>query len=149
MFWSLCLISFGQGGYNPSLQAFGADQLGEEEDLPCNQTGQRKQSKRTLFFTWWYFGVCSGSLLGVSIMSYIQDTLGWSLGFAVPTLVMVASIGLFSCGTKFYAYNPGKAVRDNPKPFQSMVHCLKTAISRVFNCGIGELGHKVGLPELE
>lgn len=149
MFWSLCLISFGLGGYNPSLQAFGADQLGEEEDLPCNQTDQKTRSKRTLFFTWWYFGVCSGSLLGVSIMSYIQDTLGWSLGFAVPTLVMVASIMLFSCNTKSYAYNPAKVALDNPKPFHSMVQCLKIAISRVFKCGIGELDHKVGLPELE
>jgi len=82
-------------------------------------------------------------------MSYIQETLGWSLGFTVPTLVMVASIMLFSCGTKSCAYNPAKVALDNPKPFHSMVHCLKIAISRVFKCGIGESDHKVGLPELE
>lgn len=148
MFWSLCLISLGQGGYNPSLQAFGADQLGEEIDLPScnNQTDQkRKKSKRTLFFTWWYFGICSGSLLGVSIMSYIQDTLGWSLGFAVPTLVMVSSIVLFSYGTKFYAYNPAKVILDNPNPFESMVHCLKVVMSRVCKCGISESNRKIEL----
>lgn len=150
MFWSLCLISLGQGGYNPSLQAFGADQLGEEEDLPTDQTDLKKSSKRTLFFTWWYFGVCSGSLLGVSIMSYIQDTLGWSLGFAVPTLVMIASIILFSSGTKCYTFDFANDHKvDNPNPVKSMVNGLKAAISRVFSCGIGESKRKVKFPELE
>ncbi|CAO2840546.1 unnamed protein product [Amaranthus hypochondriacus] len=151
MFWSLCLISFGQGGYNPSLQAFGADQLGEEEDLPSNQTDLKKSSKRTLFFTWWYFGVCSGSLLGVSLMSYIQDTFGWSLGFAVPTIVMIVSIILFTCGTRCYAFNfSGDHDADDPAPFKSMAYGLKVAISKVFNCGgIGESNRKVDAPELE
>lgn len=150
MFWSLCLISLGQGGYNPSLQAFGADQLGEEDDLPSNQTDCKKSSKRTLFFTWWYFGVCSGSLLGVSIMSYIQDTLGWSLGFAVPTLVMIVSILLFSGGTRCYAFHfPDDQKVDDHTPFKNMADGLKAAISRVFYCGIGESKRKVDIPELE
>ncbi|XP_021749960.1 protein NRT1/ PTR FAMILY 5.9-like [Chenopodium quinoa] len=150
MFWSLCLISLGQGGYNPSLQAFGADQLGEEEDLPTDQTDLKKSSKRTLFFTWWYFGVCSGSLLGVSVMSYIQDTLGWSLGFAVPTLAMIASIILFSSGTRSYTFNFTNDHKvDNPNPFKTTVDGLKAAISRMFNCGIGESHRKVDVPELE
>ncbi|KMS97292.1 hypothetical protein BVRB_7g177350 isoform B [Beta vulgaris subsp. vulgaris] len=150
MFWSLCLISLGQGGYNPSLQAFGGDQLGEEEDLPSNQTDLKTSSKRTTFFTWWYFGVCSGSLLGVSIMSYIQDTLGWSLGFAIPTMVMIASIILFSCGTRCYAFNFANDQKlDNHSPLTNITNGLKTAISRVFNCGIGESHRKVNAPELE
>ncbi|XP_021720170.1 protein NRT1/ PTR FAMILY 5.9-like [Chenopodium quinoa] len=150
MFWSLCLISLGQGGYNPSLQAFGADQLGEEEDLPTDQTDLKKSSKRTLFFTWWYFGVCSGSLLGVSVMSYIQDTLGWSLGFAVPTLAMIASIILFSSGTRSYTFNFANDHKvDNHNPLKTTVDGLKAAISRVFNCGIGESHRKADVPELE
>ncbi|KAI9121657.1 hypothetical protein K1719_008690 [Acacia pycnantha] len=59
---SLCLISLAQGGYNPSLQAFGADQLDDDEELPCSKE-DNKPNKKTVFFQCWYFGVCSGSLL--------------------------------------------------------------------------------------
>jgi peptide/histidine transporter 3/4 len=89
---SLYLISLGQGGYNPSLQAFGADQLGEDEELPCSNTDDTSCNKKALFFQWWYFGVCAGSLMGVTVMSYIQDTFGSVKGFAIPAISMLLSI---------------------------------------------------------
>ncbi|KAL0554911.1 hypothetical protein IC582_008841 [Cucumis melo] len=108
LFSSLYLISLGQGGYNPSLQAFGADQLDHDDaELPtinAKTPTDEKPKKKSLFFQWWYFGVCSGSLLGVTIMSYIQDNFGWVLGFAIPMCAMVFSVALFSCGTKIYRY---------------------------------------------
>lgn len=111
LFWSLYMISLGQGGYNPSLQAFGADQLNIEDELPSTKADEDENSeKKSLFFQWWYFGICIGSLMGISLLAYIQDTLGWGLGFAIPTIAMVTSIILFSCGTKFYAYKQAKTV---------------------------------------
>ncbi|KAL9228378.1 hypothetical protein vseg_003967 [Gypsophila vaccaria] len=138
MFWSLCLVSLGQGGYNPSLQAFGVEQLADDDDtLPSNNQTENKKacsSRKTLFFTWWYFGVCAGSLLGVSIMSYIQDTFGWSLGFAVPTLVMVASSVLFTCGNRFYVRSPGKDMGTDQKTFVAALQGFKSAVVKVFRC---------------
>ncbi|GAB4836602.1 hypothetical protein Ancab_001514 [Ancistrocladus abbreviatus] len=153
LFWCLCLISLGQGGYNPSLQAFGAEQLGEEEELPSTKTNHNTQSKRSLFFTWWYFGVCTGSLLGVLIMAYIQDTLGWALGFAIPAMGMIISVVLFSLGSRFYMYN--KATEFVDKPFQHMLHVLKAAVSKTFNYriavseseGKGSTAHELELQE--
>ncbi|KAL9235608.1 hypothetical protein vseg_010353 [Gypsophila vaccaria] len=151
MFWSLCLISLGQGGYNPSLQAFGVEQLGDDDILPSSQTEKTGSSRKTHFFTWWYFGVCSGSLLGVSFMSYIQDTFGWSLGFAVPTLVMVASSVLFSCGNRFYAYNSGKEmiVDHSDKSLITTLQGLKAALVRVFSCCICKSHSRISVAELE
>ncbi|XP_074287467.1 protein NRT1/ PTR FAMILY 5.9-like [Silene latifolia] len=149
MFWSLCLVSLGQGGYNPSLQAFGVEQLGEDETLPSNQTDKTCSSRKTVFFTWWYFGVCSGSLLGVSIMSYIQDTFGWSLGFAVPTLVMAASNVFFSCGQRFYTYDTGKEMVADRKPLVAACQGLKTAVIKVFKCRSCKSECRVSVPELE
>ncbi|PIN23580.1 H+/oligopeptide symporter [Handroanthus impetiginosus] len=73
--WSLYMISLGQAGYNPSLQAFGADQLENEDDLPCTNSDDQSSAKKSLFFQWSYFGVCCGSLQfvmykGVVVISY-------------------------------------------------------------------------------
>ncbi|KAL5199505.1 hypothetical protein ABZP36_020708 [Zizania latifolia] len=107
LFFPLYLISIGQGGYNPSLQAFGADQLdiGDDDgggDESGTTTEEQRSKVKSLFFQWWYFGICSGSLLGNSTMSYVQDTVGWGLGFAIPSAVMAASVAAFCCCTPLY-----------------------------------------------
>ncbi|XP_020578490.1 protein NRT1/ PTR FAMILY 5.9-like isoform X2 [Phalaenopsis equestris] len=104
LFLPLYLISIGQSGYNPSLQAFGADQLELEED--CKE--EEKANKKSSFFQWWYFGICTGSLLGNSTMSYIQDNFGWGLGFSIPAAAMALSVTFFLCGSRFYVQRETK-----------------------------------------
>ncbi|CAA2950964.1 NRT1 PTR FAMILY [Olea europaea subsp. europaea] len=129
--WSLYMISLGQGGYNPSLQAFGAEQLGDDNGLPCTSNNDQSSKKKSLFFQWWYFGVCCGSLLGVSVMSYMQDTLGWGLGFAIPTMAMVASIAMFLCGNRFYTHKQERNI--DGKSFEEIIQTVKAAISKMIN----------------
>ncbi|KAK4853820.1 hypothetical protein QYF36_015208 [Acer negundo] len=132
LYCSLCLISLGQGGYNPSLQAFGADQLynhDDDDELP-NSKDNCKSNKKGVFFTWWYFGVCSGSLLGVIVMSYIQDTYGWVLGFAIPTIAMVTSTITFLCGSRIYRYKSDEKT-DAKSPFPSIVRAIKAIASKL------------------
>ncbi|KAI4351520.1 hypothetical protein L6164_005884 [Bauhinia variegata] len=145
--WSLYLISIGQAGYNPSLQAFGGDQLDDEEELPCSKD-ENKPNKRTLFFKWWYFAVCGGSLMGVTVMSYIQDTFGWVLGFAIPAISMAMSILIFSCGSPIYLYkqpDQGKA----KMPFMEIVQAIKASALKCFHCGITLQNDKAEVVELE
>ncbi|KAL2500009.1 Protein NRT1/PTR FAMILY 5.8 [Abeliophyllum distichum] len=130
--WSLYMISLGQGGYNPSLQAFGAEQLGGDNGLPCStNNNDQSSSEKSLFFQWWYFGVCCGSLLGVSVMSYIQDTLGWGLGFAIPTIAMVTSIAMFLSGNRFYTREQEKNI--DGKSFEEIIQAIKAAVSKMIN----------------
>lgn len=139
LFWSLCVISLGQGAYNPSLQAFGADQLdANDEMLPSSGKDEEKSDKKTRFFQWWYFGVCSGSLLGVTIMSYIQDTFGWVIGFAIPSIAMVTSTILFSCGSRIYIYRLDREM--DCKPFHSMTQAIKATFSKL-------ISSKISLPD--
>ncbi|XP_021297929.1 protein NRT1/ PTR FAMILY 5.9-like [Herrania umbratica] len=146
LFWSLCLISLGQGAYNPSLQAFGADQLDHDEELPCSKD-EKSSNKKSIFFQWWYFGVCSGSLLGVILMSYIQDTFGWVLGFAIPMFAMVISVALFTCGSRIYAY---KSVRTmDGKPFQNIIQVIKVTASKIIKGRISLSNDKSDAVELE
>ncbi|KAK7266224.1 hypothetical protein RIF29_18866 [Crotalaria pallida] len=144
---SLYLISLGQGGYNPSLQAFGADQFDDDEELPCSKDDRTAKS-RTLFFQWWYFGICGGSLMGVTIMSYIQDTLGWVIGFAIPAISMLLSILIFSCGSPIYVY---KHLDDHQAKMQftNILQAIKSSALKCFHCGITLPNDKSEVSELE
>lgn len=127
MFISLYLISLGIGGYNPSLQAFGADQIDTEDELPLSKT-DTSSDKKSAFFQWWYFGICSGALLGVSIMPNIQDTLGWGLGFAVPAMAMAVSMIVFSCGSRFYSYEGDR--NNDVKSVEKVVQVVKSCVCK-------------------
>lgn len=136
------MISIGQGGYNPSLQAFAADQLDIGDDL--GGKNEEKSNKKSRFFQWWYFGICSGSLLGNSIMSYVQDTYGWELGFAIPTVAMAASVACFTAGARYYVRNQ-RAPEDTrgSRPIEDMIRGLKQAVlSRVQNSAASKLPPK-------
>ncbi|XP_076908632.1 protein NRT1/ PTR FAMILY 5.8-like [Bidens hawaiensis] len=127
MFVSLYLISLGIGGYNPSLQVFGADQIDTEDELPTTKT-DTSPDKKGAFFQWWYFGICSGSLLGVSIMPNIQDSVGWGLGFAVPATAMAVSMVMFSCGNRFYTYENDRG--NDVKSMEKVVQAVKSCVSK-------------------
>ncbi|XP_066377945.1 protein NRT1/ PTR FAMILY 5.8-like isoform X2 [Miscanthus floridulus] len=124
LFFPLYLISIGQGGYQPSLQAFGADQLSigddddddDDEDTEPGAAPEEKAKVKSMFFQWWYFGMCSGSLLGNSTMSYVQDNFGWGLGFAIPSAVMALSVVAFFCCTPLYKQQTQPKGAGRPSP---------------------------------
>ncbi|KAK9117016.1 hypothetical protein Sjap_015963 [Stephania japonica] len=124
---SLFLISIAQGGYNPCLQAFGAEQLNNDEELPSSTKDGKGSNQKSLFFKWWYFGICSGSLLGISLMAYVQDSFGWSLGFAIPAIAMTLSAAPFSCGTRFYTVKETKGL----KQIESFVKAIKASVPNI------------------
>ncbi|GMJ04220.1 hypothetical protein like AT5G14940 [Hibiscus trionum] len=142
LFGSLCLISLGQGAYNPSLQAFGADQLGHD-----TIDDKISSKKKGLFFQCWYFGVCSGSLLGVILMSYIQDTFGWVLGFAIPMFAMIISVVLFVCGSRIYTHKPDRTLYN--KPFLNILGAMKEMVSRLIKGRITLVNDESDVVELE
>ncbi|CAH2072722.1 unnamed protein product [Thlaspi arvense] len=134
LYTSLCLVALGLGVLNPSLQAFGADQLDHDldQDQDHEQSSENKEVKsnrKTQFFQWWYFGVCAGSLLGVTVMAYIQDTFGWVLGFAIPTASMLLLILLFLCGCGVYVYADPN-LDPKAKPFQRIFDLIKERVCR-------------------
>ncbi|OEL13504.1 Protein NRT1/ PTR FAMILY 5.8 [Dichanthelium oligosanthes] len=118
LFFPLYLTSIGQGGYQPALQAFGADQLaiGDDDDAESGLTAEQKGKVKSMFFQWWYFGMCSGSLLGNSTMSYVQDNFGWGLGFTIPSAVMALSVAAFFCCTPLYKQTPQPKGARRPSP---------------------------------
>ncbi|KAL5558418.1 hypothetical protein UlMin_034629 [Ulmus minor] len=96
-FIALYIVAIAESGHKPCTQAFGADQFDEENPEECKT--------RSSFFNWWYFGVCSGSLVTILVVSYIQDNLSWALGFGIPCIGMVIALVVFLLGTTTYRYS--------------------------------------------
>ncbi|EPS63901.1 hypothetical protein M569_10881, partial [Genlisea aurea] len=95
-FLAMYMVSVATGGHKPALQSFGADQF--EDDHP----GERKQ--KMSFFNWWNFALCCGCLLGVTVIVYVQDHVGWISADIVLTSVMASSVLVFVAGRRFYRY---------------------------------------------
>ncbi|KAM3334077.1 hypothetical protein ACQJBY_028874 [Aegilops geniculata] len=93
---SLYLVALAEAGHKPCAQAFGADQF--------DQHHPEESVSRSSFFNWWYFGMCSGTAATTMVSSYIQDNIGWGLGFGIPCLVMVLALAMFLLGTRRYRY---------------------------------------------
>ncbi|GMH03691.1 hypothetical protein Nepgr_005530 [Nepenthes gracilis] len=93
--FAFALMSIGAGGVRPCSQAFGAEQV-DRIDNPKNE--------RVLetFFNWYYATSCLSVLIALTVIVYIQDHLGWRVGFGVPAILMFLSALLFLVASPFY-----------------------------------------------
>ncbi|XP_051226404.1 protein NRT1/ PTR FAMILY 5.10 [Lolium perenne] len=93
---ALYLVALGEGAHKPCAQAFAADQFDEKDP--------KENVARSSFFNWWYFGMCAGTAVTTMVSSYVQDNVGWGLGFGIPCIVIAVSLALFLIGTPTYRY---------------------------------------------
>ncbi|GAV64451.1 PTR2 domain-containing protein [Cephalotus follicularis] len=92
---SFALISIGAGGIRPCSLAFGADQLDNREN-PNNERALES------YFSWYYASATSGVFIALTGIVYIQDHLGWVVGFGVPAILMFFAACLFLLASPFY-----------------------------------------------
>ncbi|CAK7342762.1 unnamed protein product [Dovyalis caffra] len=116
-FLAIYLISMGTGGHKPSLESFGADQFDENHD--------EERKEKMSYFNWWNFGLCSGLLLGVTVVVYVQDHVGWGAADVILTAVMALSLVIFIIGRPFYRYQVPTG-----SPLTPMLQVLVAAIRK-------------------
>ncbi|MCE0481424.1 hypothetical protein HAX54_039184 [Datura stramonium] len=92
---SFMLMSIGAGGVRPCSLAFGANQF-DKRDNPDN--------KRVLetFFNWYYASAMISVLIAMTGIVYLQDHMGWKVGFGVPAIIMFFSGLLFFLASPLY-----------------------------------------------
>ncbi|OIW18098.1 hypothetical protein TanjilG_01187 [Lupinus angustifolius] len=99
-FIGLYLIALGTGGIKSCVSSFGADQF--------DDTDSQERIKKGSFFNWFYFSVSIGGVISSTFLVWIQENVGWGLGFGIPTLFMGLAIVSFFLGTPLYRFKkPG------------------------------------------
>ena len=97
LYAGLYAMAFGVGGVKATLPAHGADQL--------DHSNQRLISA---FFNWFFFSLCTGGLISVTLMIWIEENLGWNWSFKISVIVLSVTLFIFTVGFSFYRYKlPG------------------------------------------
>nr|CAB3473212.1 unnamed protein product [Digitaria exilis] len=92
----LYLITIGSGGIKPCTSALGADQFDGADPVERVNKGS--------FFNWFFFSINLGSLLSSTVLVWVQDNVGWGVGFAIPMVLTVFGLAVFVAGRKVYRY---------------------------------------------
>ncbi|XP_030524740.1 protein NRT1/ PTR FAMILY 7.3 [Rhodamnia argentea] len=93
---SIYLVALGNGGYQPNIATFGADQFDEEDP--------REGHSKVSFFSYFYLALNLGSLFSNTILGYFEDEGMWALGFWVSAGSALAALALFLGGTAKYRH---------------------------------------------
>ncbi|KAM7488469.1 hypothetical protein LguiB_025953 [Lonicera macranthoides] len=114
---ALYILAVGTGGTKPNISTIGADQFDDFDPKEKNQ--------KLSFFNWWMFSIFFGILFGNTILVYIQDNVGWSLGYGIPTAGLALSITIFLIGTPFYRHK-----KPAGSPFTKMARVIVAALRK-------------------
>ncbi|GAB4842249.1 hypothetical protein Ancab_012217 [Ancistrocladus abbreviatus] len=109
------LISIGTGGVRSCSLAFGADQVDRREN-------PKTETVLETYFNWYKFTACLSVLIAFTVIVYIQEKKGWSVGFGIPAILMFLSALSFFMASSFYIkIRPGKSL------FSSLAQALAAA----------------------
>lgn len=92
---SFAMIAIGGGGIRSSSLAFGIDQFVDIGD-------HRKGGVRDRFFAWYYAMYMFSMFIGYTLIVYVQDKLGWRLGFGISVVLLILATLCFFVGSPFY-----------------------------------------------
>ncbi|KAL5976661.1 hypothetical protein ACLOJK_020994 [Asimina triloba] len=96
LFTGLGLITIGAGGIRPCNLPFGADQF--------DASTEKGRAAIDSFFNWYYFTLTAAVIIALTGVVYVQNSISWSLGLAIPAGMLAISIVIFFLGVPVYVY---------------------------------------------
>jgi peptide/histidine transporter 3/4 len=115
----LYLVAIG-GALSPVMVSFGADQFGDDES---------ERGRQSSFFNWFYFTMNVGSLVGGTVLVWVQTAHGWRLGYGIPALLSVLAVALFVAGTGAYR-------RHQPPGGSPLTRIAQVVVAAVRKCDV-------------
>ena len=93
---SIYLTALGNGGYQPNIATFGADQFDEEDP--------KEGHSKVAFFSYFYLALNLGSLFSNTILGFFENEGMWTLGFWISAGSALVALLLFLAGTPRYRH---------------------------------------------
>ncbi|XP_057438511.1 protein NRT1/ PTR FAMILY 5.2-like [Lotus japonicus] len=116
-FFALYIIAAGTGGTKPNISTMGADQFDDFEP--------KERHHKLSFYNWWVFYILIGTISAQTALVYIQDNVGFALGYGIPTIGLAISILVFLLGTPLYRHR-----LPSGSPLTRMVQVIVAAMSK-------------------
>ncbi|WP_019988672.1 peptide MFS transporter [Rudanella lutea] len=101
-FGGLCTVAIGTGLLKPNISSIVGELYPEG--------GARKDSAFSIF----YMGINIGSLLGISIVGYLGQKVGWHYGFGAAAVAMFLGLTTFKIFSKRYLGDHGNVIAQAP-----------------------------------
>ncbi|GFP83396.1 protein nrt1/ ptr family 5.2 [Phtheirospermum japonicum] len=114
---ALYTLAIGTGGTKPNISTIGADQFDDFDP--------KEKAQKLSFFNWWVFSIFIGILFGNTVLVYIQDNVGWALGYGIPTAGLALAITIFLIGSPFYRHK-----KPNGSPFTRMARVIVSSLRK-------------------
>ncbi|XP_010264929.1 PREDICTED: protein NRT1/ PTR FAMILY 5.2-like [Nelumbo nucifera] len=114
---ALYILALGTGGTKPNISTIGADQFDDFDP--------KEKAHKLSFFNWWMFSIFFGTLFANTFLVYIQDNVGWTLGYGLPTIGLLISVIIFVVGTPLYRHRVPTG-----SPFTRMARVIVAALRK-------------------
>ncbi|KAK1270761.1 putative peptide/nitrate transporter [Acorus gramineus] len=124
LYVGLYAVSMGVGGVKASLPAHGADQF--------DSSNKRLVSR---YFNWFFFSLCVGGLLAVTVLVWVEENKGWQWGFTICVIAFLLALCIFGYGLPFYRHKvpTGSPFTRIFKVFVSTIQNRKTSVHPIVN----------------
>lgn len=116
LFISLAFLSIGASGIRPCTLAFGIDQF-------VHLSGAEKDHALKVLFDWYYVSLGGSQIIALTLVVYLQEKIGWKIGFAIPAALMTLVTILNTASSPLYIkVKPQKSI------WSSLVQVIFVAI---------------------
>ncbi|GAV63710.1 PTR2 domain-containing protein [Cephalotus follicularis] len=112
LYMALTLCSLGLGGTRYTIATMGADQFDKASD----------QGK---LFNYYFLALYIASAISFIGVVYIQDNVGWGLGFGICAMANAIGLAAFLCGKGIY-----RQIKPKGSPFMSIARVVVAAIRK-------------------
>lgn len=99
-FTALYLVALGSGCLKPNIISHAADQFS------CSRKNHHDTKRLSTYFNCAYFAFCSGELVALTLLVWVQTQSGMDVGFGVSAAAMAVGLICLISGTVFYINKP-------------------------------------------
>jgi peptide/histidine transporter 3/4 len=70
--------------------------------MGADQFDPTARASRSSYFNWFHFSISWGYAIAATAVTYVQENIGWTVGFAACWAIMVVYLVVFLLGTGTY-----------------------------------------------